>query len=38
VQRHGGGFDVQSVVGQGSTFSLFLPALRVRQREEALRT
>jgi two-component system phosphate regulon sensor histidine kinase PhoR len=35
VQRHGGGFDVQSVVGQGSTFSLFLPALRVRQREEA---
>jgi hypothetical protein len=23
------------VVGQGSTFSLFLPALRVRQREEA---
>jgi two-component system, OmpR family, phosphate regulon sensor histidine kinase PhoR len=33
VQRHGGGFDVQSVVGQGSTFSLVLPALRVRQRE-----
>jgi two-component system phosphate regulon sensor histidine kinase PhoR len=33
VQRHGGGFDVQSVVGQGSTFSLILPALRVRQRE-----
>jgi two-component system phosphate regulon sensor histidine kinase PhoR len=33
VQRHGGGFDVQSVVGQGSAFSLTLPALRVRQRE-----
>jgi two-component system phosphate regulon sensor histidine kinase PhoR len=33
VQRHGGGFDVQSVVGQGSTFSLILPTLRVRQRE-----
>ena len=33
VQRHGGGFDVQSAVGQGSTFSLILPALRVRQRE-----
>jgi two-component system phosphate regulon sensor histidine kinase PhoR len=33
VQRHGGGFDVQSVVGQGSAFSLTLPALRVRQRD-----
>jgi two-component system phosphate regulon sensor histidine kinase PhoR len=33
VQRHGGGFDVQSVVGQGSTFALILPAVRVRQRE-----
>ncbi|CAN1530744.1 BaeS Signal transduction histidine kinase [Burkholderiaceae bacterium] len=33
VQRHGGGFDVQSVVGHGSTFSLTLPTLRVRQRE-----
>ena len=33
VQRHGGGFDVQSVVGQGSAFSVILPALRVRQRE-----
>ena len=33
VQRHGGGFDVQSVVGQGSIFSWISPALRVRQRE-----
>jgi two-component system phosphate regulon sensor histidine kinase PhoR len=38
VQRHGGSFDVQSTVGEGSTFSLVLPAVRVRQREaEALR-
>ncbi len=35
VQRHGGGFDVQSVVGQGSTFSLVLPSLRVRQRDDS---
>jgi two-component system, OmpR family, phosphate regulon sensor histidine kinase PhoR len=35
VQRHGGGFDVQSVVGQGSTFSLVLPSMRVRQRDDS---
>lgn len=33
VQRHGGGFAVDSALGQGSTFSLVLPALRVRQRD-----
>ncbi len=35
VQRHGGGFDVQSVVGEGSTFSLVLPSVRVRQRDDS---
>lgn len=32
AQRHGGAIDITSEVGQGSTFKLVLPALRVRRR------
>jgi two-component system, OmpR family, phosphate regulon sensor histidine kinase PhoR len=34
AQRHGGEIDVQSEVGKGSSFTLMLPALRVRHRQE----
>lgn len=33
VQRHGGELRIHSVVGQGSQFTISLPAMRVRQRE-----
>lgn len=32
AQRHGGQVDVNSVVGEGSTFFIILPAARVRER------
>ena len=32
AQRHGGSIDIGSEVGKGSTFTLVLPALRVRRR------
>ena len=37
AQRHGGQVQVQSVVGQGSTFAITLPAARLRQAPQLTR-